>query len=57
MVMHCRDDQLVPFDAGRMMAARIPGAEFVPIDSRNHLPLATDSSWPKVTRELRRFLG
>jgi pimeloyl-ACP methyl ester carboxylesterase len=57
LVMHCRDDQFVPFEAGRLMASRISGAEFVPLESNNHLPLRTDPAWPKLTRELRRFLA
>jgi pimeloyl-ACP methyl ester carboxylesterase len=57
LVMHCRDDQLVPFEAGRSMAARIPGAEFVALDSRNHLPLASEPAWATVKQELRRFLS
>ena len=56
LVMHSRDDQLVPFEAGRMMASRIPEAEFVALDSANHLPLENDNAWPTVQRELRRFL-
>jgi pimeloyl-ACP methyl ester carboxylesterase len=39
LVMHARDDARVPFDAGRRMAAGIPGARFVPLPSRNHLIL------------------
>jgi class 3 adenylate cyclase/pimeloyl-ACP methyl ester carboxylesterase len=31
LVMHARDDARVPFDAGRRMAAGIPGARFVPL--------------------------
>lgn len=57
LVMHCKDDQLIPFDAGRMMAARIPHAEFVALDSRNHLPLPSEPAWGKIQRELHRFLG
>ena len=56
LVMHCRDDQLIPFEAGRSMASRIPGAEFVALDSRNHLPLPEEPAWRKLQTELRRFL-
>lgn len=56
LIFHCRDDQLVPFEAGRAMAARIPGAQFVALDSRNHLPLAGEPAWDKLKQELRRFL-
>ena len=37
LVMHARHDARVPFEAGRRMAAGIPGARFVPLDSENHV--------------------
>ena len=57
LVMHCRDDQFVPFEAGRHMASRIPSSEFVPLESSNHILLATDSAWPKLAQEFRRFFS
>ena len=57
MVMHCRDDQLIPFEAGRVMAARIPGAKFVTLNSRNHLPLPNEIAWATLRTELHRFLS
>ncbi|TMR62081.1 alpha/beta fold hydrolase, partial [Streptococcus pseudopneumoniae] len=41
LVMHARDEVRVPFDSGRRLAAGIPGARFVPLQSRNHLILGT----------------
>ena len=57
LVFHARRDQLIYFDQGRKLAALIPGARFVPVDSDNHLPFADDPSWPVIVRELRQFLG
>lgn len=57
LVMHCKGDQVVPLEAGRFVAAQIPGAEFVALDGSNHLPLATDACWPIIQDELRRFLA
>ena len=57
LVVHCRGDQLVPLEAGRGMASRIPGAEFVALDSANHLPLQSDPGWPKLQQQLRQFLA
>jgi pimeloyl-ACP methyl ester carboxylesterase len=37
LVMHVRDDLMVPIDAGRQMAAGIPGARFIALPGRNHL--------------------
>jgi hypothetical protein len=57
LVLHCRDESGVPFEQGRLLAASIPGAQFVPLNGRNHLLLEGDPSWGKFVREVRRFLG
>jgi hypothetical protein len=35
LVLHCRDELQVPFEEGRLLAAKIPGARFVPLEGRN----------------------
>jgi class 3 adenylate cyclase/pimeloyl-ACP methyl ester carboxylesterase len=57
LVMHARDDARVPFDAGRRMAAGIPGARFVPLPSRNHLILEDEPAFPRFLEEMRAFLA
>jgi pimeloyl-ACP methyl ester carboxylesterase/tRNA A-37 threonylcarbamoyl transferase component Bud32 len=57
LVLHCRDESGVPFEQGRLLAASIPGALFVPLNGRNHLLLEGDPSWGKFVSEVRRFLG
>jgi pimeloyl-ACP methyl ester carboxylesterase len=57
LVLHCRDEAGVPFEQGRLLAASIPGARFVPLNGRNHLLLEGDPSWGKFVKEVRRFLG
>ncbi len=57
LVLHCRNDGVVPFDAGRKMAAHIPGARFVPLEGDNHLILETDPAWPRFMQEVRTFLA
>jgi pimeloyl-ACP methyl ester carboxylesterase/DNA-binding CsgD family transcriptional regulator len=57
LVMHARDDAVVPFDEGRLIAGLIPGAQFVPLDGRNHVLLETEPAWSEFLRELDRFLG
>jgi len=42
LVLHARDDALVRFEAGRRMAAGIPGARFVALPGCNHLFLETE---------------
>ena len=39
LVLHAKGDLRVPFAEGRLIATTIPGARFVPLDSRNHLLL------------------
>ena len=57
LVLHCRDDAVVPFEAGRRMAAAIPGARFVTLEGRNHLILEDEPAWPRYIDEVRGFLG
>jgi len=57
LVMHARDDARVPFDAGRRMAAGIPGARFVPLPSCNHLILEDEPAFGRFLQEMRTFLA
>ena len=57
LVLHGRRDACVPFEDGRKMAALIPGARFVPLDSKNHILLESEPAWPVFLSEVRRFLG
>jgi len=57
LVLHCKDEAGVPFEEGRLLAATIPGARFVPLEGRNHLLLEGAPSWGKFVREVRQFLG
>lgn len=56
LVLHCRDDAVIPFAAGRALAAGIPGAEFVTLESRNHLLLESEPAWPRAMECIRAFL-
>lgn len=57
LVLHCRDDQLVPLEAGRLMVSRIPNAQFIALDSRNHLVLDSEPAWRTLVDEVTAFLG
>ena len=57
LVLHSRDDALVPFVEGRRLATLIPGARFVALESRNHILLADEPAWTQFRAELRDFLG
>ena len=57
LVMHTRDDARVPFDAGRRMAAGIPGARFVTLQGRNHLFLESEPAFGQFLEHTRAFLA
>ena len=57
LVMHPQDDQLVGFEQGRRLASLIPGARFVPLKGRNHIPFPDEPAWEGFVRETRSFLG
>jgi pimeloyl-ACP methyl ester carboxylesterase len=57
LVLHARHDGVVPFEQGRLLASAIPGARFVPLESRNHLLLEGEPAWERFLAETRAFLG
>jgi pimeloyl-ACP methyl ester carboxylesterase len=57
LVLQARHDKNTTFEEGRELAARIPGARFVPLDSRNHILLEDEPAWGVLVRELRAFLA
>jgi DNA-binding CsgD family transcriptional regulator len=57
LVLHTDKGLFVPCEEGRRLAALIPGARFVTLDSENHLPLEDEASWPVMREEMRAFLG
>jgi pimeloyl-ACP methyl ester carboxylesterase/DNA-binding CsgD family transcriptional regulator len=56
LVLHSRHDARVPFAEGRLIAGAIPGAAFVPIESRNHLLLESEPGWAQWLAAVRAFL-
>jgi pimeloyl-ACP methyl ester carboxylesterase len=57
LVMHVRDDQMVPLEAGRQLAAGIPGARFIALPGRNHLFLEHEPASARFFEEIGLFLG
>jgi pimeloyl-ACP methyl ester carboxylesterase/DNA-binding winged helix-turn-helix (wHTH) protein len=57
LVLHCRNDAAVVLDEGRRLAAGIPGAKFVAIESRNHLVLESEPAWGQFIGEIKTFLA
>jgi pimeloyl-ACP methyl ester carboxylesterase/DNA-binding CsgD family transcriptional regulator len=56
LVMHARGDAIIPFDEGRRVASIIPGARFVPLESRNHLLLEGEPAWQHFIDVMTEFL-
>jgi pimeloyl-ACP methyl ester carboxylesterase/DNA-binding CsgD family transcriptional regulator len=56
IVLHARKDSIIPFDEGRTIAALIPGARLVPLESRNHVLLENEPAWQQFVEELDDFL-
>jgi pimeloyl-ACP methyl ester carboxylesterase len=56
LVVHCRDDAMVPFEEGRRLAAAIPGSRFVALESRNHVLLPSDPAYNRFLEEMNSFL-
>jgi len=56
LVMHAHHESRVPFENGRRLAAGIPDARFVPIESRNHLILEDEPAYLHFLEEIRSFL-
>jgi DNA-binding winged helix-turn-helix (wHTH) protein/pimeloyl-ACP methyl ester carboxylesterase len=57
LVMHCRHDNVVPLEQGRMLAASIPNARFVTLESENHVLLPGEPAWDKFLEEADAFLA
>ena len=56
LVLHARGDEVVAVAEGRFLASGIAGAEFVELDSRNHVLLADEPAWPRFCEAVLSFL-
>jgi DNA-binding CsgD family transcriptional regulator len=57
LVLHARHDAVTPIAEGRYLASRIPNAEFVELDSKNHVLLEEEPAWERFCGAVREFLG
>ena len=57
LVIHARDDQVVPLAEGRLVASGIPGAQFVELDSKNHVLLENEPAWERFRSAVLEFTG
>jgi len=56
LVMHARGDLVAPFEAGRQLAAGIPGAHFIALQGQNHLFLQDEPASERFFEEIKLFL-
>jgi pimeloyl-ACP methyl ester carboxylesterase len=56
IVFHSDRDRIAPPEEGRILAAEIPGAQFVPLPSANHILLSEEPAWKIFRQELSSFL-
>ena len=56
LVLHARWDVRCPFDEGRLLASLIPGARFVPLETRNHVLLQDEPAFNTFVEEMNAFL-
>jgi pimeloyl-ACP methyl ester carboxylesterase/DNA-binding CsgD family transcriptional regulator len=57
LVVHARDDRVVPVEEGRLLAALIPDASLILLESSNHILLDDEPAWSYFVTELDAFLG
>jgi pimeloyl-ACP methyl ester carboxylesterase/DNA-binding CsgD family transcriptional regulator len=57
LVLHGRNDAIAPLSEGRFLASEIPGAQFVELDSRNHVLLAHEAAWDRFREAVLAFTG
>lgn len=57
LVIHPHNDAGVPFEEGRLLASLIPGAQFVALESNNHLLTEREPAWTKFVAAFRSFLN
>jgi DNA-binding CsgD family transcriptional regulator len=57
LVLHSKNDLMIPFEKGRQIAAHIPGARFVAFDGENHVLLSPEPTASQFWDEFYRFLG
>lgn len=57
LILHSREDHRVPMQSGQELAAMIPDARLVALDSKNHLLTSDEPAWQIFCDEVVGFLG
>lgn len=56
LVMHAKGDRRIPLASGGELAAHIPGAEFIALDSDNHILLGREPASAEFVAQVRQFI-
>src|SRR6185312_6358072 len=56
LVLHSRNDDVIPIAEGHILAAGIPEAQFVELDSKNHILLESEPAWERFCAEELEFM-
>ena len=57
LVLHSRHNDVSPFSEGRRLAADIPNASLVALDTANHVPVPGEPAWATLTHAVEEFLA
>jgi pimeloyl-ACP methyl ester carboxylesterase len=55
LVIHASDEKEIPLSQSKLIAASIPDAQFVALDSCNHILGANEPAWQKFLKEVEQF--
>ncbi|MEM1079743.1 MAG: alpha/beta fold hydrolase [Pseudomonadota bacterium] len=56
LILHAKHDARIPFDEGRRLAAVIEDAQFVPLESANHILLEAEPAWQVFLAAFEAFM-
>lgn len=56
LVLHSREDAVVPITEGHILASGIPNAQFVELDSKNHVLLENEPAWSRFCDAVLDFM-
>lgn len=57
LVIHVNNDSVCPVTESRLMASAIPGAQYVELESQNHVLLAHEPAWLRFQQTVLEFVG
>jgi pimeloyl-ACP methyl ester carboxylesterase/DNA-binding CsgD family transcriptional regulator len=57
LVVHAGGDSVAPVTEGRFLAAGIPGAQFIELESANHILLEGEPAWGRFCAAVLDFMG